>query len=50
MQRAKKEILVYAHWQSLSTPTLMGILQVTPVKGKEVFSFEYAPEWIQLPE
>lgn len=47
MQRTKKEILVYAHWQSLSTPALMGVLHATPAKGKEVFSFEYAQEWIK---
>ncbi len=47
MQRTKKEILVYAHWQSLSSPALMGVLHTTPAKGKEVFSFEYAEKWIQ---
>lgn len=47
MQRTKKEIVVYAHWQSLSTPALMGVLHATPAKGKEVFSFEYAEEWIK---
>lgn len=47
MQRTKKEIVVYAHWQSLSTSALMGVLHATPAKGKEVFSFEYAEEWIK---
>ncbi len=43
----KKEIQVYAHWQGLLTPQLMGILSVTPAKGKESFSFEYTNDWLQ---
>jgi serine/threonine-protein kinase HipA len=43
---AKKEILVYAHWESLQEPSLMGILSVSPAKGKESFSFAYADNWI----
>ncbi|MGB3084973.1 MAG: HipA domain-containing protein [Saprospiraceae bacterium] len=44
---AKIEILVYAHWQGFSEPKLMGILSVTPAKAKEVFSFEYASDWLK---
>ena len=43
----KKEIFVYAHWEGLENPFLMGILSATPAKGKEVFSFEYTKEWLQ---
>lgn len=43
----KKEIFVYAHWQGLQDPALMGILSATQVKGKESFSFEYSKEWLQ---
>jgi serine/threonine-protein kinase HipA len=43
----KKEILAYAHWAGLADPTLMGALAVTQGKGKEVFSFEYAADWLR---
>jgi serine/threonine-protein kinase HipA len=43
----KREILVYAHWQGLEKPTRMGVLTVTPGKGKEVFSFEYSADWLK---
>lgn len=43
----KKEIQVYAHWHGLLAPQLMGILSVTPAKGKESFSFEYTKGWLQ---
>lgn len=43
----KKEIFVYAHWQDLTEPTKMGILTVTPTKGKETFSFEYTDKWLK---
>ena len=45
--RAKKDILVYAHWEEFNEPFLMGILTSTPAKGKEVFSFEYSGEWLK---
>ena len=43
----KKEIQVYAHWQGLREPSLMGVLSVSPAKGKESFSFEYADAWLR---
>lgn len=43
----KKNILVYAHWDSFKSPVLMGILSAIPSKGKEIFSFEYTKEWIK---
>ncbi len=43
----KKEIKVYAHWERFKTPVLMGILSVAPVRGKEIFSFEYTREWLK---
>ncbi|OFY84433.1 MAG: toxin HipA [Bacteroidetes bacterium RIFCSPLOWO2_12_FULL_35_15] len=45
--REKKEILVYADWEGIQAPFLMGILSAIPAKGKEVFSFEYKKEWLQ---
>jgi serine/threonine-protein kinase HipA len=44
---SKKEIQVYAHWQRLQEPLLMGMLSVSPVRGKESFSFEYADAWLK---
>lgn len=43
----KEEIQVYAHWQDLKEPAMMGILSVSPAKGKESFSFEYANTWLK---
>jgi serine/threonine-protein kinase HipA len=43
----EKQIEVYAHWEGLRDPLLMGILAVIPAKGKEVFSFEYSKAWLQ---
>jgi len=46
MKPTKKNIYVYADWIELETPTLMGILSVEFLRGKEIFSFEYADEWL----
>jgi serine/threonine-protein kinase HipA len=43
----KKDIQVYAHWQNLQEPSMMGILSVSPAKGKESFSFEYTDAWLK---
>lgn len=43
----KKEIRVYAHWQGLKEPSLMGVLSASAAKGKESFSFEYADAWLR---
>ncbi|WP_245562156.1 type II toxin-antitoxin system HipA family toxin [Niabella aurantiaca] len=43
----KKDIQVYAHWQDLQDPAIMGTLSVSPAKGKESFSFEYADVWLK---
>jgi serine/threonine-protein kinase HipA len=43
----KKEIAVYADWESPSNPMLMGILSVTQARGKETFSFEYSDTWLK---
>ncbi len=41
-----REILVYAHWQGMANPVLMGILHSTISRGSEIFSFEYTKEWM----
>ncbi|MGI6573197.1 MAG: type II toxin-antitoxin system HipA family toxin [Fermentimonas sp.] len=43
----RKEIFVYADWVGLGGPTLMGVLAVDVLKGKEIFSFEYSDEWLK---
>jgi serine/threonine-protein kinase HipA len=40
------DIFVYADWFELGGATLMGILSVTHVKGREVFSFAYNKTWL----
>jgi serine/threonine-protein kinase HipA len=43
---ARKQVLVFADWQGLPGPQFMGTLSATPVRGKEIFSFAYAREWL----
>lgn len=43
----EREILVYAHWEGLPVPSLMGTLWASQLRGKEIFSFEYAKEWLK---
>ncbi len=47
IKNQKKELFVFADWQELKKPTLMGTLHVTPSKGTEIFSFEYAKTWLE---
>ncbi|MAZ28206.1 MAG: toxin HipA [Cytophagaceae bacterium] len=47
MTLERKEILVYAHWDGIESPFLMGSLFATLSRGKEIFSFEYAKKWLQ---
>ncbi len=48
MNKSKeRNIHVYAHWLGLPQPTLMGVLHVTPSRGKEIFSFEYNEAWLK---
>ena len=46
-QNSKRSLLVYAHWQGLDEPSLMGILHSERLRGKEVFSFEYEENWLR---
>jgi serine/threonine-protein kinase HipA len=45
---AKREIFVYADWQEVNGPHLMGVLKTELLKGKEIFSFEYDNNWLSL--
>ena len=37
----KRIVFVYADWEGLKGPILMGTLSATHLRGKEIFSFEY---------
>lgn len=41
-----REIEVWADWQDLGSPILMGHLRSSLTRGKEVFSFSYESEWL----
>ena len=43
---AKQNIWVYADWQGMPRPVLMGLLHAERLRGKEVFSFEYTADWL----
>jgi serine/threonine-protein kinase HipA len=39
-------IWVYADWEPMESPQLMGMLAAQRVRGKEIFSFEYDEAWL----
>lgn len=47
MKEDKNEILVYAYWENMKEPKLMGRLYSNRLKGKELFSFEYDKNWLK---
>lgn len=47
MSTLGKNIWVFANWDDPGKPSLMGILHVQLVRGKEIFSFEYDAAWIR---
>ena len=49
MAGTKKNIWVYADWEGMESPELMGILQAELLRGKEIFSFEYDFAWLKNP-
>ena len=46
MPGERRRVEVFAYWDGLGAPALMGHLAATAVRGKEVFSFEMAPDWL----
>lgn len=42
-----KTAWVYADWSGLEGPRLMGTMDASIVRGKEIFSFEYHPDWLR---
>jgi serine/threonine-protein kinase HipA len=45
-----RRILVNADWHSLLEVTQVGTLTAEFTRGKEIFSFEYTPSWLQSPQ
>ncbi|MFR9649791.1 MAG: hypothetical protein SNJ33_06640 [Rikenellaceae bacterium] len=43
---SSKTIYVYADWERLGSPTLIGKLSCEVVRGREVFSFNYDSDWL----
>src|SRR3978361_299917 len=41
------DIFVYADWEGLDGPMIVGTLNVVRTKGHGVLSFEYSKEWIK---
>ena len=44
---AKKEIYVYADWEGISGPELIGTLTVDRTRGKDFYGFSYADTWLK---
>lgn len=42
----KTDIYIYADWQGLVQPTLVGVLSAHQAKGRKAFSFEYNRNWL----
>lgn len=47
MGKGKLDIYVYADWESLRGPKLIGTLSAHLAKGKKAFSFEYDKAWLK---
>ncbi|MHC5310631.1 type II toxin-antitoxin system HipA family toxin [Myroides sp. LJL116] len=47
MKVQKTDIFVYADWQGLNAPLLMGILSAHQAKGRKAFCFTYDKLWLQ---
>jgi serine/threonine-protein kinase HipA len=43
----KTDIYVYADWQELGGPQLMGVLSAHQAKGRKAFSFTYHKQWLR---
>ena len=47
MSQSKTDIYVYAHWQEMEEPKLIGVLSAQQAKSKKAFSFEYDRNWLK---
>ena len=48
MALERRTVEVHADWRELAGATRMGFLHASPVRGKEVFSFEFDEAWLEL--
>lgn len=46
MNSTVREVRVYADWETLRKPCLMGRLTFNRVRGKDLFAFEYDDKWL----
>lgn len=46
-QPSQKSIHVFADWEGLIHPSLVGILHATVSRGKEILSFDYSRDWLR---
>jgi serine/threonine-protein kinase HipA len=46
MKHREHKISVYADWEFMLDAQLMGVLTAQYIRGKEIFSFEYAETWV----
>lgn len=47
MSSNKTDIYIYAHWQGIKEPKIIGVLSGQQAKGKKAFSFEYDKNWLK---
>jgi serine/threonine-protein kinase HipA len=47
MADKKRIIQVFADWETMPEPQLMGLLSATQIRGKEIFAFEYEKHWLK---
>lgn len=47
MSNTKTDIYIYAHWQGIQEPKIIGILSAQQAKSKKTFSFEYNKDWLK---
>lgn len=43
---SRKNVYVFADWEELSEPALVGILSADRVRGKDFYSFSYDKSWL----
>lgn len=46
MPAERQRVEVWADWDQLAEPALVGHLHAQTARGKQIFSFEYAPSWL----
>ena len=42
-----REVLVYADWEVLTQPVLVGVVRQSMVRNHEHFSFRYEDDWLR---